>query len=64
MTKGIDMYPLAMYDGIMKQRDWRTRRSVRQQRIPAERRSEQLRLVLNDAPPFAGETAWCTEMLD
>jgi hypothetical protein len=65
VINGIDMYPLAMYDGKMNRRDW-----SKSQKFPAEASGEsetkwvlpekfveQLPLVMNDAPPLPGEEA-------
>ncbi|HZF15908.1 MAG TPA: DUF1254 domain-containing protein [Steroidobacteraceae bacterium] len=68
---GIDMYPLAMYDGKMKHREW-----ARQKRFPAqesgdtetkwvvpEKFFDELPAVMKDAPPLAGEQARYAQIL-
>jgi hypothetical protein len=68
---GIDMYPLAEFDGSMKRRDWRRQRSV-----PALASGErdatwvlpgrifdELPAVLADAPPLPGEAARYAQLL-
>ncbi|HEY5850559.1 MAG TPA: DUF1254 domain-containing protein [Lysobacter sp.] len=68
----IDMYPLSMFDGKLKQRDW-----SKQTRFPAqdsgggaetawvvpEKFVDELPLVLKDARPLAGEEARYAEVL-
>ena len=71
VINGIDMYPLAQYDGRMKRRDW-----ARQPRFPAqatgdaetrwvdpEKFFDELPAVLRDAPPLPGEEARYAEVL-
>ena len=71
VISGIDMYPLAQYDGRMKRRDW-----ARQPRFPAQATGnaetrwvepdkffDQLPIVLKDAPPLPGEEARYAEVL-
>jgi hypothetical protein len=70
---GIDMYPLAQYDGKMKQHDWRkspTLKSPGGDDSDAETRwvfpekfLDQLPMVLADAPPLPGEEARYAEVL-
>lgn len=69
---GIDMYPLSMYDGKMKRRDW-----AKQKKFPAdasagdtetkwvvpEKFFDELPAVLKDAPPLPGEAARYAEVL-
>ena len=70
VIRGIDMYPLAQYDGKMKHRDW-----ARQPTYPAQGTGEaetrwvdpnkffdQLGAVLKDAPPLPGEEARYAEV--
>lgn len=65
LITGIDMYPLAEYDGKMKRRDW-----SKLPKLPGaeggdaevkwvfpDKFLEQLPLVMNDAPPLPGEEA-------
>ena len=69
---GVDMYPLSMFDGKMKRRDW-----AKQAKLPADKSSgdietkwvvpekffDELPLVLKDAPPLPGEAARYAEVL-
>ena len=69
---GVDMYPLSMFDGRMKRRDW-----AKQAKLPADKSSgdtetkwvvpekffDELPLVLKDAPPLPGEAARYAEVL-
>jgi len=69
---GIDMYPLAQYDGKMKRRDW-----SKQTKLPAqdsgsggetkwvdpEKFFDELPAVLKDAPPLPGEAARYAQVL-
>jgi hypothetical protein len=68
---GIDMYPLAQFDGKMKRRDW-----AKLPKIPAQASGEtetkwvdpskffdELAAVINDAPPLPGEAARYAEVL-
>jgi len=71
VISGIDMYPLAMYDGTMKRRDW-----AKQAKLPAQASGDaetkwvvpdkffdELPAVLKDAPPLPGEQARYAEVL-
>ena len=65
--QGIDMYPLAMFDGVMKRRDWRQVPRVGVdagdgRRVSPERFVEQLAAVLHDAPALPGEEARYAQM--
>lgn len=67
VIQGIDMYPLAMFDGRMKTRDWRQAPKFPQAAagegaaetrwVFPDRFVEQLPQVLDDAPPLPGEEA-------
>jgi hypothetical protein len=71
LIRSIDMYPLAEFDGTMKQRDWHTAPAFpggnegddEVRWVFPEKFLEQLPLVLRDAPPLAGEEARYAEML-
>jgi len=61
---GIDLYPLADFDGTMKRRDWRALKDIPKPAGAAETRwvfpekvFDQLPAVLADAPPLPGEEA-------
>ncbi len=68
---GVDMYPLAEYDGTMKRRDWHALPAYpsggdgagEKRWVFPERFLEQLPLVLRDAPPLPGEAARYAGML-
>jgi hypothetical protein len=70
---GIDMYPLAEYDGTMKRRDWsRTPkfpamagalRKAESRWVFPQKFLHQLPFVLRDAPPLEGEEARYAEVL-
>ena len=67
VIQGIDMYPLAMFDGTMKTRDWRQAPKCPQPAgsggaaetrwVFPDKFLEQLPQVLDDAPPLPGEAA-------
>jgi len=65
LIAGIDMYPLASYDGKMKRRDWSKAPSIpgaagsdaETKWVFPEKFLEQLPLVMDDAPPLPGEEA-------
>ena len=65
IISGIDMYPVAMYDGKMKRRDWSKAPKFPGQAsgesetkwVVPEKFVDQLPLVMKDAPPLAGEQA-------
>jgi len=65
LIAGIDMYPLADYDGKMKRRDWSKAPTIpgaaggdaETRWVFPEKFLEQLPLVMNDAPPLPGEEA-------
>lgn len=60
---GIDMYPLSMYDGKMKRRDWSQARQYPSQAsgdaetkwVLPEKFVDELPIVMNDAPALPGE---------
>jgi hypothetical protein len=70
---GIDMYPLAEYDGTMKQHEWRNSPTLKSpgdddgatetRWVFPDRFIDQLPVVLADAPPLAGEEARYAEVL-
>ncbi|MEJ8856582.1 DUF1254 domain-containing protein [Variovorax robiniae] len=65
IISGIDLYPLAMYDGQMKRRDWSkipnfptdTSSESETKWVVPERFVDELPLVMKDAPPLPGEEA-------
>lgn len=70
---GIDMYPLAQYDGKMKQRDWRNLPPLKSPTddggegetkwVFPEKFFEELPRVLADAPPLPGEESRYADVL-
>jgi hypothetical protein len=67
---GIDVYPLAEYDGRIKQRDWRKLENIPKPADAAETRwvfpdkiFDQLPAVLADATPLPGEEARYAQLL-
>jgi len=70
MIGGIDVYPLADFDGTMKRRDWRALQNIPKSAGAAETRwvfpekvFDQLSAVLSDAPPLPGEEARYAQLL-
>lgn len=72
LISGVDVYPLAEYDGTMKHHDWRTVRKFPQpsQASAGETRwvrpeafFDELPTVLADAPPLPGEQARYAQVL-
>src|SRR5262245_11716562 len=67
LIQGIDMYPLSMYDGKMKRRDWRQAPTLSKpdsyqsgpesRWVNPETFFDQITRVLEDAPPLPGEEA-------
>lgn len=72
VIQGIDMYPLAMFDGRMKTRDWRqapkfpqptgSEGAAETRWVFPDKFLEQLPQVLEDAPPLPGEEARYTQL--
>src|SRR5260221_6073597 len=68
---GIDMYPLSMYDGKMKRRDWANIPKAPPQGsgdaetkwVVPDKFFDELATVLKDAPPLPGEAARYAEVL-
>lgn len=69
---GIDMYPLAEFDGTMKRHDWSklpkfpspgSGAGAETKWVFPDKLIEQLPIVLADAPPFPGEEARYAQML-
>jgi len=70
---GIDMYPIAQFDGTMKRHDWRRNPTIESgssdggdgetKWVTPETFFDQLPAVLADAPPFPGEEARYAQVL-
>jgi hypothetical protein len=68
---GVDLYPLAEYDGTAKRRDWKALPNFAAQAqgdtetkwVDPERIFEELPAVLKDAPPLPGEEALYAEVM-
>jgi hypothetical protein len=71
VLRGVDVYPLSMFDGKMKTRDWRNIKKYPSQPSGAgetrwvfpDKFFDQLPAVLNDAKPLPGEQARYAEVL-
>ncbi len=71
VLNGIDLYPLAEFDGKMKQRDWsrlpkfpsQSEGEAETKWVPPEKIFDVLPEVLKDAPPMAGEEARYEQVL-